>query len=172
MDVKKPFFKVKKFDESAIVPSKRKEDAGYDLYGVFKEDYKVLKTGEIWLCPTGIGCEIPEDFVLLLSERGSTGTKGISKRAGVIDSGFRGEIFVCLNNTSNKDIIFAKHEGAGLAVFCEENNINESEVTIYPQSKAVAQGMLMWCPHVDVEEVSELSDNSERGTGVIGSSNK
>mgnify|MGYP001229803230 CR=1 FL=1 len=172
MDVSKPFFKIKKFREDAVIPSKRKEDAGYDLYGCFEDKFKVLKTGEIWLCPTGIGCEIPEDWVLFLNERGSTGTKGISKRAGIIDSGFRGEIFVCLNNTSNKDIIFAKSDGAGLAVFCEENNINESKVTIYPQSKAIAQGLLFWCPHVEVLEVSELSNNSERGTGVIGSSKK
>ena len=172
MDVKKPFFKVKKFKESAKVPSKRKEDAGYDIYGCFEEDFKVLKTGELWLCPTGIGCEIPEDWVFFLSERGSTGIKGISKRAGIIDSGFRGEIFVILNNTSDKDVIFAKHEGAALAVFCEENNIDEMKVTIYPQSKAVAQALILYCPHIDVEEVSELSDNSERGSGVIGSSNK
>ncbi len=172
MEVKKPFFKVKKFKENAIVPSKRKEDAGYDIYGCFEEDYKVLKTGELWMCPSGIGYEIPEDWVLLLHERGSTGTRGISKRAGVNDSGFRGEMFVILNNTSNKDIIFAKDTGAGLAVFCEENNINELDITVYPQSKAIAQAILMWCPHADVELVEELSDNSERGAGVIGSSNK
>lgn len=170
--MEKPFFKVKKFRDNAIVPSKRAEDAGYDVYGCFEKDFQIFKPGEVTLVPSGIGCEIPKDWVLYLGERGSTGSRGISKRAGIIDSGFRGEIFVALNNTSNKTVVFAKHQGADLAVFLEENNLSHEEITVYPQSKAIVQGMLFWCPHVEVEVVSDLADNSERGAGVIGSSKK
>lgn len=170
--MERPFFKVKKFKDSAIVPSKRLEDAGYDFYGYFENDFEIFDSAHINLIPTGIGCEIPSEWVLLLAERGSTGVRGISKRAGVVDSGFRGEIFVALNNTSDKPIIFAKYEDERLDEFLKENKLWKEEVTVYPQGKAIAQGLLLYCPHVEVEVVSELSDNSERGTGTIGSSGK
>jgi dUTP pyrophosphatase len=170
--MEKPFLKVKKFKESAIIPSKRKEDAAYDLYGIFDEDFVLLKKSEIKMISTGIGIQIPADWVFYIGERGSTGSKGIARRCGIVDSGYRGEVFIPLNNTSNKDIIFSKHEGASLAVYCEENNIDEMNVTIYPQSKAIAQAMILYCPHIEVEEVTDLSDDSERGSGSLGSSNK
>jgi dUTP pyrophosphatase len=165
----KPFFKVKKLREEAKIPSKREEDAAYDFYGCFDEHFKLLMPGELTMIPTGLSSEIPKDWVLYLAERGSTGSKGIAKRCGIIDSGFRGEIFVVINNTSNKPVVFANHEGPELGVFLEENNLDD--VTIYPQSKGIAQGMLFYCPHVEVEEVTEMSE-SERGEGALGSSNK
>jgi dUTP pyrophosphatase len=170
--MEKPFFKFKKFKDSAVTPSKKSEDAGYDLYGIFEEDFVLLKKAEIKLISIGIGIQIPNDWVFMIKERSSTGSKGIAVRSGIIDSGYRGEVFVPLNNTSNKDVIFTKHKGAALAVLCEKNNINESECTIYPQSKAIAQGLLLYCPHVEVQEVSELDDDSERGYGALGSTNK
>jgi len=48
---------------------------------------------------------------------------------------------------------------------------NMKKFIIYPQSKAVAQGFLLYCPHVEVEETEELSD-SQRGDGTLGSSGK
>jgi len=168
----KPFFKIKKFSENAVIPSKRMEDAGYDFYGSFKEDFEIFDSAHINLIPTGIGCEIPNEWVLLLCERGSTGVRGISKRAGVIDSGFRGEIFVALNNTSDKPIIFSRFEDWRLDEFLAKHKLWKEDVTVYPQNKAIAQGLLLYCPHVDVEVVDELSANSERGVGTIGSSGK
>jgi dUTP pyrophosphatase len=170
--MEKPFFKFKKFNDGAVTPSKKSEDAGYDLYGIFKEDFFLLKKSEIKLISIGIGIQIPNNWVFMIKERSSTGSNGIAARSGIIDSGYRGEIFVPLNNTSSKDVIFAKSEGAALAVYCEENKINETECTIYPQSKAIAQGLLLYCPHVEVQEVTELDDDSERGSGSLGSTNK
>lgn len=164
--------KVKKLKEDAKIPFKREEDAGYDIYGVFDEEFKLLKPGETYLTPTGIAVEIPQNWVLYIAERGSTGSKGIAKRAGIVDSGYRGEIFVALNNTSQKPIVFAKEEGMKLAEFLEENNILKEETTIYPQSKAIAQALLLHVPHVEVEEVEELDSTSQRKEGIIGSSGK
>lgn len=165
-----PYLKVKKLDEKAIIPSKRDEDAGYDLYAHTKEEIIVLEHGEIKLFSTKISIEIPKNWVFYIAERGSTGTKGISQRCGVVDSGFRGEIFIPLNNTSNKIIIFYKDENK-LNEFLDENNFNKEEVTIYPLNKAIAQGMLLYCPHVEIEEVDELG-RSLRGSNSLGSSNK
>ena len=167
-----PYFKVKKLKEGAIVPSKREEDAGYDLYGVFEESFQILQPGEVTLIPTGIACEIPKNWVLYIGERGSTGSKGIAKRAGIVDSGYRGEIFVATNNTSNKTIVFAKHDGPELGTFLQRNNLNTNDVTVYLQTKAIAQALLLYVPHVQVEEVKELDSKSERGDGALGSSGK
>ncbi len=167
-----PYLKVKLLDKRATLPSKRDEDAGYDLYGVFNNDFQILKPGEITLLSTKISIEIPQDWVFYIAERGSTGSKGISRRCGIIDSGYRGEIFVATNNTSNKTVIFAKRtEGEELDKFLSENNLEKENITIYPHSKGIAQGILFYCPHVVVEEVHDLSD-SLRGDGALGSSGK
>lgn len=166
----KPYLKIKKLKDAAIVPSKREEDAGFDLYGVFDKEVVVLKSGEIYLIPTGLAMELPKDWVFYIAERGSTGSKGIAKRAGIVDSGYRGEVFVATSNVSNKTVLFAKYPEK-MDEFLKQNNLKAEQVTIYPQSKAIAQGLLLYCPHVVVEVVSELS-SSERGTGALGSSKK
>jgi len=166
-----PYFKVKRLSEEAILPSKRDEDAGYDLYGIFDEDFLILDQGDIKLVGTKLSIEISKNWVFYIAERGSTGTKGISRRCGVIDSGYRGEIFIPINNTSNKKIVFYRFNDSRLDEFLNKNNLNKNEITIYPYNKAIAQGMLLYTPHVEIEEVKELS-NSIRGSGVIGSSNK
>ena len=45
-----------KMKENAIIPSKKKEDAGYDLYACFDEDYFVIEPFKTRPVPTGIAC--------------------------------------------------------------------------------------------------------------------
>jgi dUTP pyrophosphatase len=164
--------KVKRLHKQAKLPSKRIEDAGYDVYGCFEEEAVFLYPGDIYLVPLGIATEFSSDYVFFITERSGAGIKGISTRAGVIDSGYRGEIKTPLNNTAQQLIVFTdlskedleKKYGNKLKGF-EDNYI------IYPQSKAIAQGMLLPCVHADVEEVYELGD-SLRGEGGFGSSGK
>ena len=100
------FAKVK---ENAILPSKEEENAGFDIYacwdGVEKKD-KIIKPHTTKLIPTGIACALPIDYYFQVEERGSTGSKGIKKSAGVVDSGYRGEIFVAISNVNDKYLIF------------------------------------------------------------------
>ena len=91
MEVEVKFAKVK---EGAIVPSKRDEDMGFDIYACFDEDYIKIDPHETKLIPTGIASACDPEYGFLLKERGSTGSKGIALRAGVIDSGYRNEWFV------------------------------------------------------------------------------
>lgn len=173
------FAKVK---PNAIIPSKREEDGGYDLYACFEEDFIRIDPNEIKLIPTGVACAFDKDYVMLLRERGSTGTKGLSLRAGIIDSGYRNEIFVPINNTTTKIIYIAKNKES---VIKEERklmydiNITEETVlqycTIYPYEKAIAQAVMVINPKLDVEELDyeELKQiESERGLGKLGSSGK
>ena len=100
------FAKVK---ENAIIPSKEEENAGFDIYacwdGVEKKD-KIIKPHTTKLIPTGIACALPIDYYFQVEERGSTGSKGIKKSAGVVDTGYRGEIFVAISNVNDKYLIF------------------------------------------------------------------
>ncbi|MFQ5621161.1 MAG: dUTP diphosphatase [Candidatus Nanoarchaeia archaeon] len=168
--MQKPYLKIKRLRDDVILPSKRSEDAGYDIYTILDEPFLILKPGEIHRMPTGLSFEIPQDWVFYVVERSSTGMRGIAQRSGVLDSGFRGELQVPLNNSSNKPIVFYKEEEK-LDEFLEENNLNKEDIILYPLTKAIAQGMLLYCPHVDVEEVDNLSDSS-RGAGAWGSSGK
>ena len=59
---------------------------------------------------TGIACALPTKYYFQVEERGSTGSKGIKKSAGVIDSGYRGEIFIAITNTTNRYLVFGNEE--------------------------------------------------------------
>ena len=91
--------KVKFIDESAKVPSRANEhDAGFDLYSV---ENLIIAAQSRKTVKTGISLEIPETMAGLIWPRSGLSVKsGIDVLAGVIDSGYRGEIMVCLYNTS------------------------------------------------------------------------
>jgi dUTP pyrophosphatase len=80
------------------LPSKAHEsDAGWDLYSC--ESKTILPSGRKTI-NTGISLAMPNSFVGLIWPRsGLAVKKGIDVLAGVIDSGYRGEIKVCLLNT-------------------------------------------------------------------------
>lgn len=167
------YLKVKRLNQRAILPSKRDEDAGYDVYGLFEDDAVFLKPGQIYLVSLGISTEFPQNWVLYITERSGSGSKGISTRAGVIDSGYRGEIKTPLNNTSDKLIVFTNLNLEDIKKKYEKELVGfqDDKIFIYPQDKAIAQALLLYCPHVDIEEVLELED-SLRGNGGFGSTNK
>lgn len=156
-----------KDDERAIIPTKRREDAGYDVYMLPTDEPVILKPGETVSLNTGLKSAFSSNYVLLGRERGSTGTKGLRFGAGVIDSGFRGEILIPINNTSDKDIVLMPKEYSG------DNSFKDS--LIYPQTKAIGQLLLVPVIDAEVKEVSteeyEKFD-SERGEGMFGSSGK
>ena len=156
-----------KVREEAIVPSKRVEDGAFDIYACFEEDYKVILPHETTLVPTGIASAFSEDYVAILKERGSTGTKGIGQRAGVIDSGYRGEWFVPLTNHNDKPIIIVKSS--------YEGELPNKEAIIYSYEKAISQCIMVVVPKLSISEMKYedlLEIKSERGTGSLGSSGK
>ena len=100
--------KFAKVRPDAIIPSKRDEDMGFDIYACFDEDYIVINPHETKLIPTGIASACDTDYGFVVFERGSTGSKGIARRCGVIDSGYRNEWFIGLTNTTNKILYISK----------------------------------------------------------------
>lgn len=182
MKVNVKFAKVR---PEAIIPSKRDEDMGFDIYACFDEDFIVINPHETKLVPTGIASACDSGYGFLLFERGSTGSKGIARRCGVIDSGYRNEWFVGLTNTTNKVMFISKlntEELIEALVIDKDNPIDwklaDDEVLnsiVYPYSKAIVQAVLTPVLSAEVDELpyDELKEiKSERGMGALGSSNK
>jgi dUTP pyrophosphatase len=166
ISVKKDTVLFAKVRPDAIVPSKRAEDAGYDIYANFPQQDITLKKGVPTLIPTGIASSmLPKYYFNVKHERGSTGKIGMSVLSGVVDSGYRNEWFVNIVAT-NKDIVISKNT----------TEVVELEKAIYyPYNKAIAQATLELVPDVnikviDFESLSKI--RSERGKGKLGSSGK
>ncbi|MCL1950138.1 MAG: dUTP pyrophosphatase [Turicibacter sp.] len=153
-----------KTNPQATIPSKRDEDGAFDIYACFEEDAILLQPHETKLIPTGIASAFSSDYVAILKERGSSGSLGIGQRAGVIDSGYRGEWFVAMTNHNEVPMAIAK------------TGVSLPEGTLeYPYSKAVCQCLMVQVPKLGIEEISLdrlLAIKSERGTGALGSSGK
>ena len=149
---------------AAIIPNKREEDGAFDIYACFEEDYFLLKPHETKLVPTGIASAFSTDYVAILKERGSSGSRGIGQRAGVIDSGYRGEWFVAMTNHNEDPLAIAK-KGAQVPAGAQ----------VYPYDKAICQCLLVLVPKLPIKEISYeklLEITSERGVGALGSSGK
>ena len=109
-----------------------------------------------------------DDYYLQVQERGSTGSKGIKYGAGVIDSEYRGEIFIPLTNTNDIPVYITK-EGVEFDIYPYKGCIQ------YPCQKAIAQLIIHHVPKMNSKEITYsdlLSIPSDRGTGVLGSSGK
>lgn len=154
----------------AKIPSKRDEDAGYDLWPCFENDWIEIQPFESKLIPTGIASAIESNYAFIFRERGSTGTKNIKVNAGVIDSGFNGEWFVSIYNANKVPLFISKFGTTG-----EQSPITEHpDAILYPYDKAIAQAILIQVPRAEIEEVNyrEITNrNTERGTGQLGSTN-
>ncbi|MGD1416509.1 dUTP diphosphatase [Bacillus stercoris] len=163
-----------KVREDAIIPSKRTEDAGYDIYAniepktVDGKEVRELYCGvlETTLVPTGIAMALPDThYFNVKHERGSTGKISMSVLAGVVDSGYRGEVFVAITPLY-KDVVITN----------EVESVEETDsLILYPYSKAIAQGTVDLVPKVHIEEISfeDLKKmSSERGDTKLGQSGK
>lgn len=93
--------KYKVLSTLARPPVKRDEDSGFDLYALFNENTRgLILPHTVAKIPTGISMEIPVGVGGFLYSRSSYASRGLIVVGGVIDSGYRGEIIVCLLNTT------------------------------------------------------------------------
>lgn len=161
-----------KMKANATIPKKRIEDAGYDIFPCFEEDYIMINPNETVKIPTGIASCFEEDYCFIVKERGSTGSIGLGQRSGVIDSGYRGEWLLPITNHSTIPVIIVKNEFKSTKAY--EELIKTHNIVEYDYSKAVAQAILLPVPRTDVIEVSYeelLNFKSERMHGGFGSTN-
>jgi dUTP pyrophosphatase len=137
--------KVKKLDPNAILPtcSRPGEDLAFDLYAL--ED-AILEYSKVQRLRTGVAMEM-EGFGFLVRDRSSMSyPKGILTCGGVIDRGYRGEMFVNLINFGEPE--YHVRRGDRIAQL----------IPVQPYTG------------VQIEEVAELSlsDRGEKGYGSSG----
>lgn len=101
------------------------------------------------LVHTGLQAEIPEGYAGFIFARSGMALKDgicLANGVGVIDSDYRGEICIAVNNNSN------------------------TVVELMPGDR-IAQMLLLPVPHAEIEEVSEIS-GTDRGIGGFGSTGR
>lgn len=139
--------KIKRLHPDAVIPSYAKDgDAGLDLTVVSIED-----RNEFIQYNFGLAIEIPEHFFGLIVPRSSITKMNLMMKnsAGIIDSGYRGELcFRC------KKVKF-------------EDGTQEK---FYQVGERAAQLLIIPAPQITLTEVEELQE-SDRGTGGFGSTN-
>ncbi len=134
--------KIQRLHPEAKLPSKANAgDAAFDLSTT---EAKILQPGERHTFGLGFSAEFPPEYVALIRDRSSLGSRGLHCLAGVIDSSYRGEWKVVMLNTSTE----AQSIAAG---------------------DRIAQCLILPVPEVHVTEVKELSTTG-RGAGGFGSS--
>lgn len=169
------FAKVK---DNAIVPTKNQEDAGYDIYPCFDEDYIIIESLQTVMMPTGIATAFDKSYYAQVQERGSTGSKGIKYGAGVIDSGYRGEWFIPITNANDCPLVISKlSESETLLEMSKSPKpiYFACKPIIYPYKKAIAQFVMLPVPEMDISvmDYDDLKNiKSKRGIGALGSSGK
>lgn len=152
---------------TAQIPSRDEENAGYDIYADFEAEEIVINSLDTVKVPTGVAAAVSINWYLQVEERGSTGGSGIKKSAGVVDSSYRGEIFIAITNSTNKTLRITK---------AVTDKVETDDEILYPYSKAIAQ-LVLHRVHNEVKE-KEISYEelkafpSKRGTGALGSSGK
>ncbi|MEM9204057.1 MAG: dUTP diphosphatase [Actinomycetota bacterium] len=126
----------------------RAGDAGVDL--VAREDVTLAPAGGRALIPTGIAIALPEGYAGFVQPRSGLAFKhGVTclNTPGLIDSGYRGELKVCLIN----------HD--------------PTEPFLVTRGERIAQLVVQAVEHVNFVEVEDLGD-SERGDKGFGSSGR
>lgn len=155
----------------AIIPKKEKENAGYDIYAALEEDFLIIEPYKTKLVPTGIAWACSEDYYMQIEERSSTGTKGIKKSSGVIDSGYRGEIKIAVFNANDVPLVFSEYGEEEL----RRKHPELGEILFYSTAKAIAQGVIhkvedMLAKEVSLEYLQSIP--SKRGDKGWGSTNQ
>ena len=140
---------VLRLDPDLPLPAYAREgDAGVDL--VAREDVTLPPAGGRALVPTGIAIALPEGYAGFVQPRsGLAARHGVTclNTPGLIDSGYRGELKVCLIN---------------------HDPTEPFEVT---RGERIAQLVVQAVEHVTFVEVDTL-DDSERGDKGFGSSGR
>lgn len=142
--------KVKRGDlakEFKLLHIAKEGDVGLDIPVVFKDKRSVvINPGDRYLAPTDIRVEIPYTHWASIEARSSTSKRSLIVPKGVIDPGYRGELFAQIINVG-KEPVTINHGDRLIQLILHERVVKDFEV-------------------IEVDELSE----SERGESGFGSS--
>lgn len=141
--------KIKKLYEDTILPTRADNgSAGMDLYAHLNNDYmRVIKPHTTEMISVGFAMETPNNtYGAIFARSGLASKKGLrpANCVGVVDSTYRGEVFVALHNDTDTP----------------QQIMNGDRI---------AQLIIMEYPTVGIIETDTLSE-TERGTNGFGSS--
>ncbi|HET7713859.1 MAG TPA: dUTP diphosphatase [Patescibacteria group bacterium] len=113
-------------------------DAGWDL---FLSRECVAVAGKVTDCATNIRIALPEGFWGRIVGRSSTFRKsGVLVVEGIIDQGYRGELFIGVYNPTKDNILFPKHTRLAQIILHELIQVPWSEVADLPESERGSKG--------------------------------
>ncbi|MFI8680370.1 dUTP diphosphatase [Bacillus thuringiensis] len=139
--------KIKRVRDVELPKYAKSGDSGFDL--VAAED-TVIWPGETKVVPTGLAFEIPPGYELQVRPRsGMTRNTKLRVVLGTVDSGYRGEVGVLVDNTEVPKAV-------------------NMQAHVIEKGTRIAQGVIAPVITAHFEEVDELSD-SERGVDGFGS---
>ncbi|PGW24532.1 dUTP diphosphatase [Bacillus thuringiensis] len=139
--------KIKRLKDVELPKYAKPGDAGFDL--VAAED-TVIWPGETKVVPTGLAFEIPPGYELQVRPRsGMTRNTKLRVVLGTVDSGYRGEVGVLVDNNERPISLNMKAH-------------------VIEKGTRIAQGVIAPVVTAHFVEVDELLD-SERGKGGFGS---
>ncbi|NRG30726.1 dUTP diphosphatase [Niallia circulans] len=175
---------IKRLNEHAVIPQYAKVgDSGFDLVAV--ED-TIIEPGETAKVPVGLAFELPAGYELQIRPRsGITSKTKLRVQFGTVDSGYRGEVAVTVDNIAQK-------EGSGYVIKYDHLDGTHSEVPkhicedkfhgeyvdyekvpyktyLIRKGDRIAQGVIAPVATATFTEVDTLSE-TERGDGGFGSS--
>ncbi|WP_242295687.1 dUTP diphosphatase [Bacillus cereus group sp. BfR-BA-01516] len=139
--------KIKRVKDVELPRYAKPGDSGFDL--VAAED-TIIWPGETKVVQTGLAFEIPPGYELQVRPRsGMTRNTKLRVVLGTVDSGYRGEVGVLVDNT-------------------EIPKAANMQAHVIEKGTRIAQGVIAPVITAHFEEVDELS-HSERGTNGYGS---
>lgn len=150
--------KIKKLYKDAVIPTRADNgSAGMDLYAYIDNNTVDILVANVLVIPphktemvsVGFAMEIPNGtYGAIFARSGLASKQGLrpANCVGVVDSTYRGEVFVALHNDSD-EIKYIHHQDR------------------------IAQMIIMEYPTVEITETDVLSD-TERGANGFGSSGK
>ena len=154
LDSLKSVLEGKNIDVKDYTPAYNGESAGLDLFNAGHRvtilPQSVATKNNKQLIGTGLKMKVPKGYVALVQERGSITKTPLKVRAGVIDSGYTGEVFVNLINTGSEEYTLDSNVKLPVQIIVVKCD-NEFEV-------------------VSKEEYLNLSRDSSRKDGKVGSS--
>jgi len=196
MEIKENELLFAKMEENAIIPTKREEDAGYDMY-TCETDTIVVEPCSVKMIDTGLAIGCNKAYFPKFFDKGGMGSKGIIVGAGVGDSGYRNKYFVPLNNINKDKWLIITNQSKkeveestcfdlkenkfindmipnGISII-EDRYVNKDNCIIKYINKAFVQFVILPVPILETKEVTYnelLQYKSERGLGKLGSSGK
>ena len=142
-----PVFPFKRLHEDAVLPTRSHEtDAGLDLSSV---ENVTLKPGERKVIPTGLAMAMPPGACGLVCPRSGLAAKygiTVTNAPGVVDSGYRGELKVILQNCGDEDFEVTK----GMRI---------AQIVVVQHAMNIA---------VEMEDLPPAPDRGEAGFGSTG----